>query len=256
MRVHFFKASRPTLRSEGSAFTLVELLVVIGIIALLIAILLPVLSRARAQANRVACLSNIKQLGTAILMYCNENDGYFPTCAVYDDGVAFMPYPEDWVHWQQNRDTNDSAIARFVGRGDNLKRLLRCPVDSFDGRKPAPAALAGQGPYRYSYNLNDSVGLNTRGGWGRTKINQWRSPSRKILLTEQAEDICISGAWSGSRLTQRHGTGISRGSGTPGTPAGRKIGNNVSALFFDGHAESTDEDYARRFLFHFRPDFE
>jgi general secretion pathway protein G len=255
MRVHVFRTSSEPRRT-ARAFTLVELLVVTGIVALLIGILLPVLGRARAQAHRVACLSNVKQLGTAILMYCNENDGYFPTCAVYDDSVAFMPYPEDWVHWQENRDIDDSAIARFVGRGETLKRLLRCPSDSFDGRKAAPAARPGQGPYRYSYNLNDSVGLNTRGGWGRTKIDQWRSPARKILLTEQAEDICISGAWSRSRVTQRHGTGISRGGGTPGTPAGRKIGINVSALFFDGHAESTDEDYARRNLFHGRPDSE
>jgi len=253
------RASNPLSRQRclrAAGFTLVELLVVVGIVALLIGILMPVLSRARAQTNRVACLSNIKQLGTAILMYCNDNDGYFPTCAAADDSVAFMPYAEDWVHWQQDRDINDSAIAKYVARGEKLKRLLRCPSDSFEGRKPAPAAVPGQGPYRYSYNLNNSVGLNTRGGWGRTKINQWRSPSRKILLTEQAEDICTSGAWSRNRLTQRHGTGISRGSGTPGTPAGRRIGINVMALFFDGHAESTDEDYARRNLFHGRPDFE
>src|SRR5688572_30945490 len=116
MPVHFFTSSSSEPRRLTSAFTLVELLVVIGIIAVLIGILMPVLSKARAQANRVACLSNIKQLGTGILMYCNDNDGYFPTCAVYDDGVAFMPYPEDWVHWQQNRDIDNSAIARYVGR--------------------------------------------------------------------------------------------------------------------------------------------
>jgi prepilin-type N-terminal cleavage/methylation domain-containing protein len=256
MRAHLINVLRSSRRRTARGFTFVELLIVIGIIAVLIGILLPTLARARAQANRAACLSNIRQLGTGILMYCNESDGYFPTCAAADDGVAFMPYPEDWVHWQQNRDINDSAIAKFVGRGETLKHLLRCPSDSFEGRKPAPAAVPGQGPYRYSYNLNNSVGLNTRGAWGRTKINQWRSPSRKILLTEVAEDISTSGAWSRSRLTQRHGTGISRGGGTPGTPAGRRIGINVSALFFDGHAESTDEDYARRNLFHGRPDSE
>jgi len=65
-------------RSQSKGFTLVELLVVIGIIALLISILLPSLSKAREAANKVKCGSNLKQIGQGLLLYANENNGNYP----------------------------------------------------------------------------------------------------------------------------------------------------------------------------------
>src|SRR6476661_7843832 len=71
---HFLRRRTPPPR----AFTLVELLVVIGIIAVLIALLFPVFSKAREQANRTKCLSNLRTIGQAAFVYANNNHDRLP----------------------------------------------------------------------------------------------------------------------------------------------------------------------------------
>lgn len=84
--------SNRTARFRATGFTLVELLVVIGIIALLIAILMPSLSKARKQAQTVQCMSNMRQLMTASVQYCSDNKGHLPFTGFYDG-----PFPT-WLY--------------------------------------------------------------------------------------------------------------------------------------------------------------
>jgi len=84
------RAKRQQRRIPG--FTLVELLVVIGVIALMVAILLPTLSRARESANRVACLSNLRQLAAAVIAYAGENKSHLPdACPTNSTDSAYSP---------------------------------------------------------------------------------------------------------------------------------------------------------------------
>ncbi|MBM3498472.1 MAG: DUF1559 domain-containing protein [Armatimonadetes bacterium] len=83
-------------RSQG--FTLIELLVVIAIIAILAAILFPVFARAREKARQTSCLSNVKQLGLGVMMYCQDYDETYP--GYYPPWPATVPSPQGCSWWE------------------------------------------------------------------------------------------------------------------------------------------------------------
>ena len=123
-------------RLPRKGFTLVELLVVIGIIALLISVLLPALNRAKEQANLVACESNLRQVGLLTTMYVSENHGYLPY------GWAEM------MGGSENGGTfNGWWDTPCWGWADSLQRLSNNRSPGQDGAPVWAAALGGQAKY-------------------------------------------------------------------------------------------------------------
>jgi len=87
------KFVRKQSRGRHAGFTLVELLVVIGIIAILVAVLLPALSKARKAANTIACASNLRQIVQAMMIYVSQNNGYIPGGPNTTGAFLFDPTP-------------------------------------------------------------------------------------------------------------------------------------------------------------------
>jgi len=198
--------SRQTQAGIGGfrvGFTLVELLVVIGIIALLISILLPSLNRAREAAKRVQCQSNLRQLDQAMIMYANANRGGLPFASRNSKGSNT---DEDFLYWQKWRVKrfDESPIFKYMSGSKTSVGVLRCPSDQFDVRVKQND-VTQIGPYNFSYAMNFWIAGSTLDGkkgsnavtWCKDnghkeliplvcrKLTQVKHSSDKILLYEE-----------------------------------------------------------------------
>jgi prepilin-type processing-associated H-X9-DG protein/prepilin-type N-terminal cleavage/methylation domain-containing protein len=151
-------AQDQTMRQTRKAFTLVELLVVIGIIAVLIGILLPSLNSARRAAYAVTCASNLRQMGVASVMYINEFK-YYPGCWGKDSsGRVFAVWP--------------TRLRKYM-KGN--QGAFRCPTREaglFEWKASTTPPVAGRVETGYGYNDGESL-LMRDAGFFSYGYNDW-----------------------------------------------------------------------------------
>jgi len=168
---------------QRKGFTLIELLVVIAIIAILAAILFPVFARAREQARKTACLSNMKQLGTALLMYTQDYDEMLPMTN-YDRWVGkSSDWGMDLIVWCD-------VLMPYVKN----YQIFVCPSRP----QEAVGRVGGWGPVTRAKGYAENAHVNgwTYGsGQSAFALAAITKPASKMLLAEMPYEIFDAGIW-------------------------------------------------------------
>jgi prepilin-type N-terminal cleavage/methylation domain-containing protein/prepilin-type processing-associated H-X9-DG protein len=224
------------------AFTLVELLVVIAIIAILIAILLPSLRRAKEAGLRITCASNMRAIGQAFVMYAQENKGFFPR-----PGTEALP--EDWIYWQRGRNIDESRISRMIAKTFQTK-LFVCPSDDVTTH-PVVAAYGVSFPC--SYTVNGYICIWNK-DYKTLKMSEVLQPSSKILLIDESGNTVDDGCWAPSHfdsptdrknmLSNRHDKLNEKKNAKASYDLTDKIYGRGNVTFCDGHCEFFDRNEA------------
>jgi len=161
-------------------FTLVELLVVIGIISVLISLLLPTLSKARKSASAVVCLSNLRQVGIGMMQYVNDNRGTLPVADIQvstnEPSYYLGIYGSGWV----SRLADKKYVVTTTEMNRTKRDVFSCPIDQ-TGR---PQDYTANMPYYSSYRALEVFGWrweNSIGAWAGVKVRAmpaWSSNSQ------------------------------------------------------------------------------
>jgi prepilin-type N-terminal cleavage/methylation domain-containing protein/prepilin-type processing-associated H-X9-DG protein len=221
-------------RARATGFTLIELLVVIAIIAILAAILLPVLSSALDRARRISCLNNERQVGLAMQMYGSDNKGMIPNpggniTADFDNPYQSPPYAA-----HQNPLAQFKAYVGFNGNvaaGHPVKTYI-CPA-----AQPHPNPTYAPSPYSSTdFIINGLVCSNG--------VERFRHPSGIVVIQETlflSQDIWYEPENDNGYWTQWHTWTAQTGDEFIYGPPGREYYNAIhkhggNLIWADGHA--------------------
>ncbi len=252
--------------SRRPAFTLVELLVVIGIIALLISILLPALGRARHSAASTANLSNLRQIGMGLEFYRNDYGGKFPRHSSLSSERPRTRWADDIFPYIDNVDVFTSPLLDDIARNKAMKAWAHT-CDPVTGLPTNWSLYYGGYGYNFQYLGNSRIKAGNRRGF-YASTSAIRDSARTIALADTkgsrngddyfdydeatyVVDPPLQSLEYGSRGSRRTSAdpyqpgnyGYTGGDGTAGTvvkehratPDDRNAGKRVAVVFLDGH---------------------
>jgi len=216
---------------KKKTFTLIELLVVIAIIAILASMLMPAVAKARAKAEEISCVNNMKGMGTILMIYTSNNKNYFPPndyeqCK-FVAGMSWIESLMGCTNAQYN--SNASGINPTMDA-----RSLFCPMAQ---------ESTNWGSTTYAYNVNYCGRIPASGVYSNgAKTTLLKQPSKKIPIMEVAEygttdgipTPKMNGYW---RTYPLHWANISVADAGWGHPVGRHD-NRCNCIHADGHIES------------------
>lgn len=238
-------------KPKKHGFTLIELLVVIAIIAILAAILFPVFSRAREQARKSACLSNGKQIGTALMMYAQDWDETLPV-------FRFPCWGGPWanqLYWTEQ-------LIPYLKNSD----VFRCPSAKETSPNCYPSAV-GRPQNSFASNYGYNVFICNNGAWysgscveGVAKLSRLQAPSETVAIADCWTDSLSGGQDPATGIWVRVAFANAGWDGGPGLQCGcpphitdinlaidkltRHTGGST-IIFADGHAKWYKADQIR-----------